>query len=131
MKRMITYLLSFLWLTACGQDRFENVDVEKFKSIINEPNVIVVDVRSAEEYAEGHLAGALNIDQGQDDFIKKAQESLSKDKTIAIYCRSGRRSALAANRLAKEGYKCVNMKGGIIAWKSANQEIVNINCRIK
>ena len=51
-------------------------------------------------------------------------EKLPKDKTIAIYCRSGRRSANAAGKLADVGYKCVNLKGGIIAWKEANMPVI-------
>ena len=49
---------------------------------------------------------------------------LPKDKTIAIYCRSGRRSANAAGKLADVGYKCVNLKGGIIAWKEAGMPVI-------
>ena len=51
-------------------------------------------------------------------------EKLPKDKTIAIYCRSGRRSANAAGKLADVGYKCVNLKGGIIAWEEANMPVI-------
>ena len=127
MKKVFLAFMTLLGLTACGQENFENVDVASFDSLRQEPNVIVLDVRTAEEYAEGHLAGALNIDQGEDDFEAKAKATLEKEKTIAVYCRSGRRSASAANRLAAEGYKCVNLKGGIIAWKDAGKPVVTDN----
>ena len=66
---------------------------------------------------------AILIDQGQSDFVEKAKATLPTDKTIAIYCRSGRRSANTAGRLADVGYKCVNLKGGIIAWQGANMPV--------
>lgn len=125
MKKILTCLLATLGLTtACGQGNYENVDVNGFAELIADTNVVVLDVRTASEYAEGHIQGAVQIDQGQDDFIEKAKAALPKDKKIAVYCRSGRRSANAAGRLADIGYKCVNLKGGIIAWKEASKPIM-------
>lgn len=123
MKKMMTCLLAMLGLTACGQENFENVDVAEFEKLTNDPNVTVLDVRSAAEYAEGHIDGAVLIDQGQDDFMEKAKAGLEKSKKIAVYCRSGRRSANAARRLAAEGFQCVNLKGGIMAWKDAGKPV--------
>ena len=124
MKKILTCLLSILGLTtACGQANYENVDVKGFAELMNDPNVVVLDVRTADEFNEGHMEGAMNIDQAQSDFIEKAKETLSADKTIAVYCRSGRRSASAAERLAAEGYKAVNLKGGILAWKEAQMPV--------
>ena len=123
MKKMMTCLLAMLGLTACGQENFENVDVAGFEKLTNEPNVTVLDVRSAAEYAEGHIDGDVLIDQGQDDFMEKAKAGLEKSKKIAVYCRSGRRSANAARRLAAEGFQCVNLKGGIMAWKDAGKPV--------
>lgn len=124
MKKIITCLLATFGLTtACGQANYENVDVKGFAELMNDPNVVVLDVRTVEEFKDGHLLGALNIDQAQSDFIEKAKVALSTEKTIAVYCRSGRRSASAAGRLAAEGYKAVNLKGGIIAWKEAKMPV--------
>ena len=120
MKKIVSCVLAMLGLTtACGQASYENADVKGFAEFINNPNVVVLDVRTADEFKDGHLEGALNIDQAQSDFIEKAKATLAADKTIAVYCRSGRRSANAAEKLAAEGYKAVNLKGGIIAWKEA------------
>ncbi len=55
--------------------------------------------------------------------MEKAKATLPASKKIAIYCRSGRRSANAAGKLAAEGYSCVNLKGGIIAWKDAGKDV--------
>ena len=109
--------------TACGQQNYEDTDVKGFAGLMNDPNVVVLDVRSDDEFKDGHLEGALNIDQAQGDFIEKAKEAMTTDKTIAVYCRSGRRSASAAGRLAAEGYKAVNLKGGILAWKEAKMPV--------
>lgn len=120
MKKLLTCLLAVLGLnSACGQINYENVDVNEFTTLVADTNVVVLDVRTPNEYAEGHILGAVLIDQNQSDFVEKAKASLPQGKTIALYCRSGRRSANAAGKLADVGYKCVNLKGGIIAWKEA------------
>ena len=122
MKKILTCLLAVLGLTtACGQGNFENTDVPGFAELIADSSVVILDVRTASEFAEGHIKGAILIDQGQSDFVEKAKSTLPIEKKIAIYCRSGRRSANAAGRLADIGYKCVNLKGGIIAWKEAGK----------
>ena len=124
MKKMLTLLLAALGLTtACGQDNYENTDVQGFSELVADTNVVVLDVRTAAEFTEGHIKGAILIDQGQSDFVEKAKSSLPIEKKIAIYCRSGRRSANAAGKLAEVGYKCVNLKGGIIAWKEAGKPV--------
>ena len=123
MKKILTSLLAVLGLnTACSQN-FENYDVKEFAELTADPNVVILDVRKADEFAEGHIAGAMLIDQFQSDFMEQAKAKLPKDKTIAVYCRSGRRSANAAGKLADVGYKCVNLKGGIIAWKEAGMPV--------
>ena len=124
MKKILTCLLASLGLTsACGQQDYENMDVKGFSGLIEEPGVVVLDVRTAEEFAEGHLENAVNIDVRQNDFVEKAKAALPTDKTIAVYCRSGRRSATAAGLLAAEGYRPVNLKGGIMAWKEAGMPV--------
>jgi len=125
MKKLLTCLLATLGLTtACGQQNFENTDVQGFSELVADSNVVVLDVRTVAEFTEGHIEGAILIDQGQSDFVEKAKATLPIEKKIAIYCRSGRRSANAAGKLADIGYKCVNLKGGIIAWKDAGKPVV-------
>lgn len=109
--------------TACGQTNYENTDVKGFAELMDDPDVVVLDVRTASEFKDGHLEGAMNIDQAQNDFIQKAQESLPADRMIAVYCRSGRRSTSAAERLAANGYQVVNLKGGILAWEEAQMPV--------
>ena len=125
MKKILTCLFAALGLTtACGQQNFENMEVKEFAELIADSNVVILDVRKADEFDEEHIKGAILIDQFQSDFLEQSQAKLLKDKTIAVYCRSGRRSANAAGKLAEVGYKCVNLKGGILAWKEANMPVV-------
>lgn len=123
MRKFLSILLAALGMnTAYGQN-FENMEVKEFAKLIADSSVVILDVRRTEEYAESHIKGAILIDQFQNDFIEQAKSKLPKDKTIAVYCRSGRRSANAAGRLAREGYKPVNLKGGIIAWTKEGQPV--------
>ncbi|MBQ6751036.1 MAG: rhodanese-like domain-containing protein [Bacteroidaceae bacterium] len=124
MKKILSILLATIGLnTACSQN-FESVEVKEFAELIADTCVVILDVRTAEEYAEGHIPGAILIDQSKEDFVDQAKHLLPKDKTIAIYCRSGRRSANAAGKLVGAGFKCVNLKGGIMAWKEANMPVM-------
>ena len=121
-------------LTACGQDKFENTDVDGFTELIADTSVVVLDVRTAEEFKAGHLERAINLDQNESDFVEKSKAQLPKESrmvntnpsmcTIAIYCRSGRRSSSAASKLADEGYKLVNLKGGIMAWQGKGKNVI-------
>ncbi len=124
MKKIITNLLALLGLaTACGQQGYENAEVNAFAERIKSPDVVLLDVRTAEEFGEGHLTNALNIDVKEDGFVEKAKSTLPADKTIAVYCRGGKRSANAAAMLAEEGFKVVNLVGGITAWKNAGMPV--------
>lgn len=124
MKKIITNLLALLGLaTACGQQGYENAEVNAFAERIKSPDVVLLDVRTTEEFGEGHLANALNIDVKEEGFVEKAKSTLPADKTIAVYCRGGKRSANAATMLAKEGFKVVNLLGGITAWKDAGMPV--------
>ncbi|MGX8694984.1 MAG: rhodanese-like domain-containing protein [Prevotella sp.] len=128
MKKLLSCLLAILGLTtACGQKNYEDADVRDFAELIEKYDVVVLDVRTADEFKEGHIEKALNIDVKQDDFIEKATATLPKDKIIAVYCRSGRRSANAANQLSSVGYQLVNLKGGIMAWKDNNMPVTTAN----
>ncbi len=77
-----------------------------------------LDVRTPAEYAEGHIAGSLNVDVTSPDFVQRVQQQVPKGKTIALYCRSGRRSKMAAAQLLKQGYKIIELESGILGWMS-------------
>ncbi|MDD7074380.1 MAG: rhodanese-like domain-containing protein [Prevotella sp.] len=116
-------LCNLLGCTA-QQQNFESLDVEAFEKVISDTSVVRLDVRSIDEYASGHIAKAINIDVMKDDFTTKATSLLPKDKTIALYCRSGRRSKKAAGILVENGYKVIELNSGISGWTNARKEIV-------
>ena len=120
MKKIIALLLGLLGLTAnasAQSDSIKTVDAAQFAEFINSDSVLLVDVRTAKEYAAGHIANAKNIDVLKFDF-KDQVEVLPKDKEIAVYCRSGKCSLMAANTLAKMGYKVINLRGGWMEWET-------------
>ena len=103
-----------------------NVGVKDFAKAINDTaHVILVDVRTAKEFAEGHIAGAVNIDIKQPDFEQSSQWLVSDEGVqVAVYCRSGRRSMQAAESLSQRGARVLNLDGGIIAWQREGKPIV-------
>ena len=110
--------MSAVQISGCnGNENIVSVSAPEFDKEIKADSVQLLDVRTPQEYAEGHIDGALNINVQSEDFQKMAEKDLSKDATILVYCRSGRRSMDAAEILTKLGYKVVNLKGGIIEWK--------------
>ena len=124
MKKIISCLLALLGLnTACGQQPYTDMNVDEFDKLIAQPDVQLLDVRSQTEYDEGHIDGALLADVKLDGFVDKACAMLDTARTVAVYCRSGRRSASAAKLLAAHGYKVVNLKGGILAWQSQGMPV--------
>lgn len=108
-----------------GNDNIISVSALEFEKEIKSDSVQLVDVRTPQEYAEGHIDGALNINVQSDDFKDLVQRKLSKDSTILVYCRSGRRSLDAADILTNLGYNVVNLKGGIIEWKENGLPVVS------
>ena len=94
----------------------KDVDCKAFAKLITTPGIQLVDCRTAQEYAEGYIEGAVLIDFKQADFREQALSKLAKSRSVAIYCRSGRRSRAAAEILAAEGYTIFNLEGGIISW---------------
>lgn len=88
-----------------------NAQSEGFKSL------------SVEEYADGHIENTLNIDVLKDDFQEKALITLPKDKTIAVNCRSGKRSKNAAKILVKNGYKVIELDEGYNGWVSKGMPV--------
>lgn len=126
MKNILTMILAMLGLTAAGGCKApsnENVEVvapqEFLKRLEADTTAILLDVRRPEEFAEGHLKDALLLNWLDQEAFDEGAKSLDKAKTVYVYCRSGRRSNEAANHLAEQGYKVIDMKGGYLAWTEA------------
>lgn len=123
MKKLIWIILAMMLLTACGQDKenkqeavYMNITAQQAKEIMdNQEGYVILDTRTQEEYDEGHIPGAILIPY--DEITEKAEGVLTdKDQLILVYCRSGRRSKLAAEDLVKLGYSNIKEFGGIIDW---------------
>ena len=115
-----------LLLTACGGSsvKVNNLDANAFASDIKNPGVVVLDVRTAGEFASGHIENAINIDVESSDFDAQIAK-LDKKVEYAVYCHSGRRSGIATDKMAKSGFeKVTNLNGGIQAWQAAGFPLV-------
>jgi len=115
-------ILSTLFIISCTSPapnenaKRTDVNVEEFKTLMTESNVVVLDVRTPKETAEGMIEGAIEIDVKASDFKEKIQQ-LDKDKKYLVYCRSGRRSVTACTAMEEVGFEnLVNLKGGYKAW---------------
>lgn len=125
LSKIVKLVISLVIMTMCAtqmsgcnsHDNIISVSAPEFDKAIKADSVQLLDVRTPQEYAEGHIDGALNINVQSDDFRQIAEKKLSKDSTVFVYCRSGRRSMDAAEILTELGYKVVNLKCGIIEWK--------------
>lgn len=115
-----TSILSLMGLIACGSG-YKDLNINEFEEAVSNGSTALVDVRTPEEYAEGHLPGASNCDWKAEDFLSQMESAFPKGTPIAIYCRSGRRSAEAAAALSKAGYTVCNMLGGYLAWTEAGK----------
>ena len=93
-----------------------NITAQQAKEIMdNQSGYIILDVREQDEYDEGHIPGAILLPYGQID--EKAEDVLpDKDQLILVYCRSGRRSKIAAESLVDLGYTNIREFGGILDW---------------
>ncbi len=118
-KILISILIGALLLTGCtssGGKGYKQINADEAAELMQtEIDYIILDVRRADEFADGHIAGAINIPNENID--KSAISELpDKDKLILVYCRSGRRSKEAAAKLVKLGYTNVVEFGGILDW---------------
>ncbi|MBD5117044.1 MAG: rhodanese-like domain-containing protein [Ruminococcaceae bacterium] len=96
---------------------YEQITQEDAKKMMDsEKDFIILDVRTPEEFASGHIKDAVNI-PNETIFDKEPTELTDKSQLILLYCRSGRRSKEAAKKLAKIGYTNIKEFGGIIDWK--------------
>ena len=127
---LVLLLVAVVAVAACAfnqgkDDGFTTVGVDEFeRTIADTAGVQLLDVRGQDEYDEGHIPGAHIINMRDSNFMQQVDAELVKDKPIAIYCRSGRRSATAASKLAKNGYTVINLDGGIIAWQQHGKNVM-------
>ena len=109
---------------ASAQKSFTNATVDDFEQMLKKDRVQLLDVRTLKEFADGHLNGSVCIDVYNPEFMKLATAQLKKDRPVAVYCRSGKRSAMAAQQLSEVGYQVTNLRGGILAWIEKKKPVV-------
>ena len=116
MKNTILVLMFFVTiLQAFGQKK---IDQKSFVSFMKDDNTVVLDVRTPEEFTEGHIQGALNFNYFSDSFVKNVTGKVGKSKILLVYCAAGGRSSEAAKALKKAGYKTVyDLIGGYDSWQ--------------
>ena len=114
-----------MWACTGKEIKYKNLTSGQFQELIKDANVQLVDVRTIAEYGEGHIPNSLNINvKDEAGFPLAVDKLLDKEKPVAVYCRSGRRSRTAAEFLIKKGFKKVyNLDKGILNWMEEGREI--------
>ncbi len=129
-------VLLTLMNTACGQESFDKklnslyrntvplIQPAEFEKKVNQGELVILDIRSENEYNVSHIPNARFIDY--DNFSEKDVENLDKDSEIVLYCSVGYRSERVGEKMKELGFKNVqNLYGGIFQWKNTNHEVVN------
>ena len=122
-KRFLIALLTFTLPLGCvgcsggGSASYDQISGAEAKALMDsESGYVIIDARTQEEYDQGHISGAILIPEYE--IADRAEKELpDKDQLILVYCRSGRRSKIAAEELVKLGYTNVKEFGGIIDWE--------------
>lgn len=107
-----------------GQVINKDVNVAEFATLVEKGDGLLLDVRTDQEYAAGHLEGSTQINFNSPDFQQKIKE-LDPETPVYVYCRSGARSGNAAKMMKQLGFKAVyNLEGGILAWQRSGKTVV-------
>ena len=117
--------LFFSTLFACQQKAgdFKSVSADEFDSLIANPKMQRLDVRTVAEYSEGHIPGSININVLDDQFETVADSLLQKVRPVALNCRSGKRSKKAAKLLSQKGYEVYELQTGFQGWQQAGKTV--------
>ena len=120
MNRIIPFLIALLLLAGCGakssEATYRQITMEEAVTMMEEESgYIILDVRTAQEYSEKHIPGAINV-ANESIGTEDIPELPDKDQLILVYCRSGNRSKQASEKLVKLGYTNIVEIGGINSW---------------
>lgn len=129
-KKVTILLFMLCMILGCrAQSGYASLTVESFSRSIADTLIVRLDVRTAEEFAQGHIANAVNIDVMKPDFEQKVSAQISKTNanggptTIAVNCRSGKRSKKAAELLVQMGYGVIELNAGYNGWMAAGMPV--------
>jgi rhodanese-related sulfurtransferase len=111
-------------MSTCRSKVITSLEAGSFEETLRQtPHAQLVDVRTPQEYAEGHLAGSVLMNIRESSFESLIRQ-LDKERPVFVYCRAGKRSLDAARILEKNKFKLVyNLEGGIIAWKNKGKPV--------
>jgi rhodanese-related sulfurtransferase len=126
MKKVFALISSLLLLVGCSTSTAgaTNMDVLEFSKKITESGVVILDVRTPGEFAEGYIEGARLIDFQNGNFETEIAD-LDKNATYAVYCRSGNRSGQAVKIMQDAGFlDLFNLEGGVIDWANQGKPLV-------
>ena len=121
-RRLLPFVLSLMFLSSCGapgssSSGYRQISMdEAVKMMKDEKDYIILDARRPDEFAEGHIPGAINV-PNEEIGTTDIAELPKKSQLILVYCRSGRRSKEASEKLVKLGYTNIVEFGGILDWK--------------
>jgi rhodanese-related sulfurtransferase len=127
MKKVFALISSLILLVGCSTSTAgaTNMNVVEFSKKITESGVVILDVRTPGEFAEGFIEGAQMIDFQSGNFATEIG-TLDKDVTYAVYCRSGNRSGQAVKVMQDAGFlNLFNLEGGVIDWANQGMPLVN------
>ena len=124
---LMIQLAMMLILSGCGAGTYRSISQDDAMQMMEEnTGYLIVDVRRPDEFSEGHIAGAVNVPneaiQAAEDASELAEDLPDKEQMLFIYCRTGRRSKEASQKLADFGYRNVYEFGGINTWEGETEE---------
>ncbi|MBB6275207.1 rhodanese-like domain-containing protein [Porphyromonas circumdentaria] len=127
MKRKFALLLAVIIGSFCiafAQNSIKNLTPQEYdKAVKKDPKAVILDVRQPEEYKTGHIKGAILLNALDEQSFEKGLKQMDKTKTYYLYCRSGKRSNMAAQKMQKAGFKVMELKGGLKSWIKAEMPL--------
>lgn len=125
MKKIVLSLCMVLAFgLAMGQTKeFKSVNANEFEQLLKGKNIQLIDVRTPDEFKSGHIKGAKNINIGDETKFDAEVAKLNKKKPVAVYCRSGRRSKIAAQKLLEKGFVVYDLNHGILEWTENGKKV--------
>lgn len=122
--KWIAFFCALLTISSCDSNAHKTLHTpDAFEQIINGSNVQVLDVRTMEEFNQGHIKNAFLADWKDQSAFKENISSLDKKRPVLVYCAAGPRSDAAADYLSSQGFKVSELSGGINAWKAAGKPL--------
>jgi len=124
MKPFLALLFVAVSFAACSQQSksFQNIDNKEFSELMNDSNTVILDVRTPEEFEQGHIPHATLINLRDPNFSQEL-DSLDQSKTYLVYCGTGSRSSKASALLGKKGFKNIyNLENGFNQWNGPKEK---------